>query len=811
MPPRFGPPGHPGPPGPLGIPPLGPPMGPPFMMRLARGGRRGGMAGKGGKNKKMKGKSGTNRPQAELEAAELVKPWVTDAIRPEIVKKHKLHADARASKDVKDWEAFKEQKKKVAVMVNEAKLEYIGSHPEEVIDEADHDDIHEEEEEEEEEEEDDDCEDGNNWQHGAEESYNPAHVDGVDEQNASEISYDAQWNWCQDPYVSYYTSTATTEVTQETDASSSTMSANTSADQNQETNNQYDYYGYYNYASQYHGSNASTDGSHQYQAQETNGQSDYYGYYSPSTQNHGSIGLTESQQYQPQETGSQYSNNGYYNSATQSYGSPGKDLGYSQGYNQWYNQEYEQVYASYQQYSVPYQQHQNEYSIAVHPSPNSYIHSPSKPYNQKNRHSGNFNKRIDVPFSLFYCESCDRSFPNDAKLQEHLSEHRTCGIDGCKFTAHTKVVDNHVRMQHDTGLYRRMISNDDTEKWRAERKKKYPSQANIEVRQLQQQEMIKRGERLGFDQNRSGNSRGRGGPAGSSGRGRGRPNPTSNVPNPNLSEVKVEKLSASEWRPQFPIPVVQDIEIVNRGKLVKFPGTGNFKSDQDKIEEAMAASGALNTLCGYGAGSSEDEANDHNNLVPDKNSAEVTGTPCVDTSQIKESFDVQVNETSISSQHDSMHQSENGSESDGSAPEEMPISKPTCSNDIGSLEQPDKPEVTRKRKRHHAKHGEPKKAKDDTSVQPLMSETDKKSCDENSLPQSGNKSRPPFGRRGKGKDSFQNSRHNFKRPPTLLEKLLAPDIQQERNIILQCIRYVVEQNFFKGAENSFGIKAPVAN
>lgn len=68
----------------------------------------------------------------QLEAAELAKPWVNDVIRPEILKKHKLHAEARASKDVKDWEAFKEQKKKVAVMVNEAKLEYIGSHPEEV-------------------------------------------------------------------------------------------------------------------------------------------------------------------------------------------------------------------------------------------------------------------------------------------------------------------------------------------------------------------------------------------------------------------------------------------------------------------------------------------------------------------------------------------------------------------------------------------------------------------------------------------------------------------------------------------------------
>ncbi|KAM9836252.1 FMR1-interacting protein NUFIP1 [Aulostomus maculatus] len=35
-----------------------------------------------------------------------------------------------------------------------------------------------------------------------------------------------------------------------------------------------------------------------------------------------------------------------------------------------------------------------------------------------------------------------------------------------------------------------------------------------------------------------------------------------------------------------------------------------------------------------------------------------------------------------------------------------------------------------------------------------------------------------------------------KRRPTLLEMLLAPDIRHERNVLLQCIRYVVRNNFF---------------
>ncbi|XP_068165610.1 FMR1-interacting protein NUFIP1 isoform X2 [Antennarius striatus] len=47
------------------------------------------------------------------------------------------------------------------------------------------------------------------------------------------------------------------------------------------------------------------------------------------------------------------------------------------------------------------------------------------------------------------------------------------------------------------------------------------------------------------------------------------------------------------------------------------------------------------------------------------------------------------------------------------------------------------------------------------------------------------------GRRGRGRqDKPQTSR------PTLLEMLLAPDIRHERNVLLQCVRYVVRSNFF---------------
>ncbi|KAL0101498.1 hypothetical protein PUN28_018967 [Cardiocondyla obscurior] len=55
-----------------------------------------------------------------------------------------------------------------------------------------------------------------------------------------------------------------------------------------------------------------------------------------------------------------------------------------------------------------------------------------------------------------YCEVCDRDFLSENDLAEHKSTHMLCGIDGCKFSAHPLLVEKHINMQHRTGLYQRM-------------------------------------------------------------------------------------------------------------------------------------------------------------------------------------------------------------------------------------------------------------------------------------------------------------------------------------------------------------------
>lgn len=102
----------------------------------------------------------------------------------------------------------------------------------------------------------------------------------------------------------------------------------------------------------------------------------------------------------------------------------------------------------------------------------------------------------EKPYS---CDTCDRAFAEESKLEEHLKEHKKCEIDGCQFEAHPKVVEVHRKMQHETG-YANIISKlhnaDEIEKWRNERKSHFPSLENVKKRQAEQEERFARGEVL---------------------------------------------------------------------------------------------------------------------------------------------------------------------------------------------------------------------------------------------------------------------------------------------------------------------------
>nr|CAD7408395.1 unnamed protein product [Timema cristinae] len=117
-----------------GGPPRGglPRGGPPRGGGLARGGlpKRGAFAQRGARGKPNVKK---NLNTLNIEEQEINKPWISEAIKNEIMKKHKLYQKAKKSNEETDWNEFKEQKNKVVTMVSSSKLEYIGNHPEEAL------------------------------------------------------------------------------------------------------------------------------------------------------------------------------------------------------------------------------------------------------------------------------------------------------------------------------------------------------------------------------------------------------------------------------------------------------------------------------------------------------------------------------------------------------------------------------------------------------------------------------------------------------------------------------------------------------
>ncbi|XP_025156017.1 uncharacterized protein LOC105181719 [Harpegnathos saltator] len=81
-------------------------------------------------NGNIKGKAMNNTKKVnKLEELELKKPWMTDEIRTEIQKKNKLYAKAKKNKDAVEWDEFKDLRNKVTRMIRDAKNEYLAKHP----------------------------------------------------------------------------------------------------------------------------------------------------------------------------------------------------------------------------------------------------------------------------------------------------------------------------------------------------------------------------------------------------------------------------------------------------------------------------------------------------------------------------------------------------------------------------------------------------------------------------------------------------------------------------------------------------------
>ncbi|XP_063229768.1 uncharacterized protein LOC134534948 [Bacillus rossius redtenbacheri] len=414
-----------------------------------------------------------------------------------------------------------------------------------------------------------------------------------------------------------------------------------------------------------------------------------------------------------------------------------------------------------------------------------------------------------------YCETCDRDLKDAERLALHLAEHTVCGRDGCTFQAHPKVVDNHVRMQHRTGLYRRICvadSPEDIAKWIQERKNRFPTKENIARREAERREQMNRGERL-QQEPESFTSYARGRNMRRPGRGmqfRGRGQPWRFRPRPGPGPEDGCRGSEMEgWKAQ----VAEEEKAMRRGRLVPFPGTGAFPDDGEDQDtgpreegfsdtewegshsaltqvKPLVASKVLMSLIGaYASDQSDDEGGGrggarrappsvpptagvgHSDTVPAASQApEGTGAP--------EDSDSAPEEAPIVFEK---HQDRpvlpatdgKASTAPPAAGEKEPPAQPSTDGKESPVPPPaaDEPPHSRRRQRHRGRAARWKDGKD--APEAVGDEKPRRPVP----------ARPWYPPR---------------RRPTLLDKLLKEEIRHERNVILQCVNHVVKNSFFDG-------------
>lgn len=151
-------------------------------------------------------------------------------------------------------------------------------------------------------------------------------------------------------------------------------------------------------------------------------------------------------------------------------------------------------------YSNNYSNYPNQQPMWNYTSPRRGTYHENRPQYQNNlntsskgNHFKQNNQKKEDNF-IDFCEVCDRGFKTIEKKNEHYQEHTTCGVDECKFEAHFKIVDIHKRNFH--GKFKNKLkfdTDEDIAKWREERRKNYPTAANIAKKLIAETERQKCG------------------------------------------------------------------------------------------------------------------------------------------------------------------------------------------------------------------------------------------------------------------------------------------------------------------------------
>lgn len=387
-----------------------------------------------------------------------------------------------------------------------------------------------------------------------------------------------------------------------------------------------------------------------------------------------------------------------------------------------------------------------------------------------------------------WCDLCECGFKYPQQLEKHLGEHEKCWFDNCNFEGHSKLLQKHIEAQHQTGLFQRIgkvETDEDIEKWREERRKRYPTRANIEARQLAQEERLKRGERISEPKNRFGNVQNR-----KSAQHRSFTQNDSRVDKKKNDRKRRRNRSNRNKSEKINEETVND-KIEVKPEIVS--------SEQRPIEPKENTMNALASLGMYGSDSDDDCDNDEETAAENNAANEQSEHVCIGVnmnSSVTITEDVAAasgpNHETIESNDDATDESvENISRKRlADQDEEIPIKQLKIDSDIQiepllegheTQSDDDAPVEEPIQRQSNIEHEQVEEVSGPTQIKP--NEPKK------TLPATLGDKKPK-------RRTVLDMTRRIRNQNTLLEKLLQKDIRHERNVLLQCVRYVVENKFF---------------